>query len=76
MAPFAIPRAGFCMVFQPAAFVFHAQGRILESGIRFLDLGSTFWPGDLLGSRMGPEKRDFAMTSFCGGLDGDLRRPK
>ena len=46
MAPFGIPRPGFCMIFQRASS-FHARGRIIQPGIRFGDLGSTFWPGDL-----------------------------
>ena len=56
MAPFGIPRTEFCMVFQRASFVFHAEGPMFEPGIGFLNPGSTFWPGDLFGVKNGPEK--------------------
>ena len=36
---------------------FHAQGRIFEPRIGFLDLGSTFWPGDLFGVKNGSRKK-------------------
>ena len=35
MAPFDVSRAGFCMVFRRASFVFHAWGWILEAGVGF-----------------------------------------
>ena len=35
---------------------FHAQGEIFETGIGIWDPGSTLWPGDFCGSKMGPEK--------------------
>ena len=57
MAPFAIPRAGFCMVFSARiCCFFHARGRILEPGVRFWIPRSTFWPGDLFGSIFGSRK--------------------
>ena len=37
MAPFGIPRPGFCMVFQPASFAFHARGETFEHGDQILD---------------------------------------
>ena len=37
MAPFEFLRAGFCMVFQRASFVVHAQGWIVEPLVRFGD---------------------------------------
>ena len=57
MAPFGISRTGFCMVFQPVSFFFHAQGQIFEPRIGFLDPGSTFWPGDLFGVKNGSPKK-------------------
>ena len=35
---------------------FHARGRILEAGVGFLDLGSTFWPGDFFWVKNGSRK--------------------
>ena len=60
MAPFAIPRAGSAWFFSAHLLFFHARGRICEPGIRLLDLGSTFWPGDLFGVKNGSRK-----TYFC-----------
>ena len=54
----------------------HAQGRFFEPGIGLLDLGLTFWPGDLFGVKMGPEKSDFATESFCRASSGEIPRPK
>ena len=70
MAPFAIPRAGFCMVFRRASLYFHAQGQILEPrigfwipGIRFWIPRSTFWAGELFGTKKWSRKK-----LFCGGM--------
>ena len=42
----------------------HAWGRIFEPGIRLLDLGSTFWPGDLFGVKYGSPKKWFCDESI------------
>ena len=47
-----------------------------ESRIRFLDLGSTFWPGDLFGVKKWSRKNDFVMEWFCHGNSGEIPRPK
>ena len=72
IAPFAIPRTGFCMVFQRASFVVHARGQIWEPGIRLLDLGQRVGPETFLGSKMGPENSGFATESFCHGSSRDF----
>ena len=51
------------MVFQRASFVFHAQGQMFEPRIRFLELGSIFWRGNLLGVNNGSRKK-----LFCDGI--------
>ena len=63
MAPFYFSRAGFCMVFRRASFVFHAQGQIFEPRIGFWISRSTFWPGDLFGPKKWSRK-----NMFCGGM--------
>ena len=63
MAPFDFSRAGFCMVFRCASFVFHAKGQILEPRIRFWIPRSTFWAGE----RFGPKKWS-RKKLFCGGM--------
>ena len=63
MAPFDFSRAGFCMVFRRASFVFSCPGRVWEAGVGFLDLGSTFWPGDQKGHKKWSRKK-----LFCGGM--------
>ena len=77
MAPFAIPRTGFCMVFQRASFVlscpgtdFGAQDWILDPQVDILARGP------LLVNCRGPEKTEFAVKSFCGGLVGESLLPK
>ena len=55
---------------------FHARGRILEAGAGFLDLGSTFWPGDLFWVKNGAEKDSFAEEWFCGEDSGESVLPK
>ena len=42
---------------------FHARGRILEAGVGFWIPGSTFWPGDLFGTKKWSRKK-----LFCGGM--------
>ena len=77
MAPFGIPRPGFCMVFQRASFVFHAQGRFFEPRIGFWILRSTFWPGDLFGVKTWSRKKsEFVTESFCHGSSGEISKPK
>ena len=77
MAPFAIPNTGFCMVFQRASFVFFMpRGGILSPGSYFLISGRHFGPGTFLGSKMGPEKSEFATESFCHGSSGENPKPK
>ena len=63
MAPFGNPRTAFCMVFQRASFVFSCPGADFWAQDQILDLGSTFWPGDLFGLNNGPEKK-----WFCDGM--------
>ena len=84
MAPFAIPRAGFCMVFQRASFVFScpgpdlgAQDRILEPQVDILAWGPfwlNFWvPKNILlrGSYfvVGIQGSPFCPNDFCGPWD-------
>ena len=38
----------------------------MEAEVGFLDLGSTFWPGDLFEVKIGPGKHIFAEEWFCG----------
>ena len=73
MAPFVFSRAGFCMVFRCASFVFSCpgtdfggQGQILEARVRFWRPGSDFGspgqhfgPGTFLAPKNGPEKSCF-----------------
>ena len=64
MAPFDFSRAGFCMEFRRASFVF-SMGWLGRDGFGGpgSDFGtprSTFWPGDALGSILGSQK-----TYFC-----------
>ena len=70
MAPFEIPRAGFCMVFQRASFVFScpgadfgAQDRILDPQDQILDpqVNVLAW-GPFWYQKMAPKKM------FCGGM--------
>ena len=65
MAPFATPRAGFCMAVQRTSFVF-----VMPWG-GFGSLGSDLgayrpisWPEDLLGPKNGPEKDGVVMKCF------------
>ena len=77
VVPFGIPWTGFCMVFQPASFVFFMPGgRLLSLGSDFLISGRHFGPGTFLGWKMGPEKSGFATESFCGGNSGKFLWPK
>ena len=54
---------GSACLFSAYLLFVHAQGRFFEPGIRFLDLGSTFWPGDLFGVKNGSRKK-----LFCDGI--------
>ena len=70
MALFHFSRTGFCMVFWRASFVFSCpgtdlggQGRILEARVGFWVSRSTFWPGDLFGTKKWSRKK-----LFCGGM--------
>ena len=76
MAPFAIPRAGFCMVFQRASFVFScpgadfgARGQIWDPQVDILAWGAflvNFWvPKNILCEDL-----------FCGGDTWDSILPK
>ena len=83
MAPFAIPRTGFCMVFQRASFVFScpgadfgAQDWILDPRIGFGSAGRHLGRGTLFGQFWGLEKSGSAMKLFCGGLAGESVLPK
>ena len=68
---------GSAWLFSAHLLFVHAQGRMFEPGIRFVDPGSTCWPGDLFGGQKWvPENSDFAMESFRGGLAGHFPRPK
>ena len=60
MAPFAIPRAGSARCSSAHFFVMPRDG-FVSRGSDFLIQGQHFGPGTLLGSKMGPEKSDFAM---------------
>ena len=74
MAPFAIPRAGCCMVFQRASFVFScpgadfgAQDRILDTQERILDpqvniLGwGAFWHQQMVPKKVVLWRNDFVV---------------
>ena len=55
---------------------FHARGRILEAGAGFLDLGSTFWPGDLFGIKnVAPLKIVLQRNGFVVRIQGDPSCP-
>ena len=61
MAPFDFSRAGFCMVFWRASFVFSCPGTDFGGRGRILDpQGRHFGPGTFLASINGPEKSCFA----------------
>ena len=76
MAPFGIPRPGFCMVFQRASFVFSCPGQTFDAGIGFFDLGATFWPGDILGVKNGSRKKmDLRRNHFLVAVQGEFRNP-
>ena len=75
MAPFGIPRPGL----GSAGFVSARIFRCFMPGDGFLSPGSDFWiwgqhvgPGTFLGSKMGPEKSEFATETFCGGNSGEF----
>ena len=61
--------------FSPHLLFFHAQGRIFEPRIGFLDPGSTFWPRDLFGVKTWSRNSEFATESFCHGSSGEFPRP-
>ena len=75
MAPFGIPRPGFCMFFQPASFVFHAWGRMFEPGIGFWIPRSTFWPGDPFGVKEGSRKNVLRRNHFVMAVQGKIQDP-
>ena len=76
MAPFDFSKAGFCMVFRRASFVFSCPGTDLDAGVGFLDLGSTFWPGDVFGVILGSRKNSFAEEWNFGEDSGGSILPK
>ena len=60
MAPFDFSRAGFCMVFRRASFVFSCPGMDLGGRGRILKpRGRHFGPGTFLEIFWGPEKDSF-----------------
>ena len=77
MAPFDFSRAGFCMVFQRASFVFSCPGTDFGGWGRILDpQGQNFGPGPFLVPTNGPEKTCFVEEWFCGGVLGESILPK
>ena len=57
MAPFDFSRAGFCMVFRRASFVFFMPGDgFWRPGSDFGSPGQHFGPGTFLAPKNGPEK--------------------
>ena len=60
MAPFDFSRAGFCMVFRHASFVFSCPGVEFGGPGRILEpRGQHFGPGTFLTPKNGPEKKCF-----------------
>ena len=60
MAPFDFSRAGFCMVFRRASFVFSCPGADFGGRGRILDLQvNIFARGTFLAPKNGPEKSCF-----------------
>ena len=77
MAPFDFSRAGFCMEFRRASFVFSCPGMDLGGPDRILGPpGQHFGLGTLWGQFWGPEKDGFARKLFCGGDTGESLLPK
>ena len=77
VAPFDFPRAGFCIVFRRASFVFSCPGADLGGrGRIFGPWGQHFGPGTFFGSRMGPEKDSFAEELIFGEDSGGSVLPK
>ena len=67
MAPFEIPRAGFCMVFHRASFVFScpgaglgAQDRILDPQVNILGWGP-FWHQKVVPKKVVLWRNDFVV---------------
>ena len=76
MAPFDFSRAGFCMVFRRASFVFSClgtdfggQGRIFGPGVNILARGP-FW-----GQKWGPKKIVLQRNDFLVRIQGDPSCP-
>ena len=67
---------GSAWFFSPHLLFFHARGWIFEPRIGFWIPRSTFWPGDLFWSKMGPEKSKFVTETFCHGSSGEIPKPK
>ena len=77
MAPFGFSRAGFCMVFRRASFVFSGLGTDFGGRGRILEpRGRHFGPETFLGRFWGPEKDSFAEEGFCGEDSGESILPK
>ena len=54
----------------------HARGRICEPRIRFVDPGSTFWPGDLFGVKNGSwQKVKLRRNHFVVAIQGKFPNP-
>ena len=66
---------GSAWFFSAHLLVVHAQGQFVEPKIEFLNPGSTFWPGDLLGSKMGPEKNVLRRNHFVMAAQGNSQDP-
>ena len=58
--------------FSPHLLFFHAWGQIFEPGIGFWIPRSTFWTGDLFGSKLSPQKSEFATETCCHGGSRDF----
>ena len=77
MAPFDFSRAGFCMVFRRASFVFSCPGTDFGGRGRILEpRGRHFGPGTFFEPILEARKHIFAREWFCGEDSGEFVLPK
>ena len=55
---------------------FMPRGGFLDPGLDFGSPGRHVGPGTFFGSKMGPEKSEFATETFCHGSSGEIPKPK
>ena len=76
MALFDFSRAGFCMVFRRASFVFHARGQISEAGVGFwIPEVDILARGRFLGDLGVPKKMVLQRNDFLVRIQGDPSCP-